>query len=62
MGQDKWYSKLYWDNFLGLPQESILGSILYNLFFDYFFYFIVLPTAHNFSDGPCLPLVLQKLF
>ena len=35
----------------GVLQRSILGPILHNLFFNDFFYFILLATAHNFADG-----------
>ena len=38
----------------GVPQGSMLGSILNNLLFNYFFYFILLATAHNFADDNTL--------
>ena len=34
----------------GDPHGSILGPILYNLFFNDFFYFILLAIAHNIAD------------
>ena len=33
----------------GVPQESIVGPILFNCFFNYFFY-IEIANAHNFAD------------
>ena len=48
-----------------VPQEgSILGLILYNLFFNDFFYFILLATAHNFPDDnifACFSKTVQEL-
>ena len=38
------------DIFLCVPQGSILDPILYNSFFNDFFYFILLATVHNFAD------------
>ena len=38
----------------GVPQRSMLCPISYNLFFNDFFYFILLATAHNFADDNTL--------
>ena len=38
----------------GAPQGSILGPVLYKLFFNNFFYFISLANAHKFADDNTL--------
>ena len=65
MCQNKWYSKLPWRYHFRFSQWIILGPILYNLFFNVFFYFILLATAHNFADDntlACFSKSIQELF
>ena len=39
---------------LGVPQGSIVGPILFNCFFNNFFYFIDKASVHNFADDNSL--------
>ena len=38
----------------GVPHDSIVGPILFNNFFNDFFYFILVASAHNFTDDNTL--------
>ena len=38
----------------GVPQGSILRFILFNIFLNYFFYFILVASGHYFADGNTL--------
>ena len=38
----------------GASRGSIVGPILFNFFFNDFFYFILVASAHNFADDKTL--------
>ena len=38
----------------GIPQESMVGLIHLNIFFNAFFYFILITSAHNYDNDNIL--------
>ena len=52
--QNKYYSKLPWRYHISCSPGIILDSIIYTLFFNDFFYFILLATAQSFVDDNTL--------
>ena len=44
----------------GVPQGSIVGPILFNCFFNDFFYFIDKASVHNFADDNSLSVFWNK--
>ena len=45
----------------GVPQGFIVGSILFNCFFNDFYYFIKNANVHNFADDNTLTTFAQSI-